>query len=186
MSNEPLNSACGAATPPTQDEDHEEVQNIKCVNVDISMNTGRPNTPRSEQAPHSYAQESCEFTWQMAAWSSFLCQNHQKRLKKEIGACKVNKGEAAYLWSARFSQAHRPPRQHSWSGNNQLCLSSLQQQNTGFAIKRTTSKLEEQTNIFNTRPATEARASVCFRQPHVLFKKSTTLSCAVRGDENEG
>lgn len=118
--------------------------------------------------------------------AAFCARTIKKRLKKEIGGCKVNKGDAAYLWSARFSLAHRPPHQHSWSGNNQLCLSSLQQQNTRFAIKRTTSKLEEQTNIFNSRPATEARASVCFRQPHVLFKKSAALSCAVRGDENEG
>lgn len=124
--------------------------------------------------------------------AAFCARSIKKKAKKgnrwqiQIGGCKVNKGDAAYLWSARFSLAHRPPHQHSWSGNNQLCLSSLQQQNTRFAIKRTTSKLEEQTNIFNTRPATEAGDSVCFRQAHVLFKKSTTLSCAVRGDENEG
>lgn len=38
----------------------------------------------------------------------------------------MNKGDAAYLWSAQFSLPHRPPHQHSHIGSSQLCLSSLQ------------------------------------------------------------
>lgn len=121
-------------------------------------------------------------------------QNHQKKLKngngsdKQTGGCKVNKGDAAYLWSAQFSLPHRPPHQHSHIGSSQLCLSSLQTTKHMIDYKKKYEQTWEKEGYFNTRPATEAGASVFFWQCHVLFKRSAILilcGCAAREDENE-
>lgn len=70
---------------------------------------------------------------QLPAPKSYKKLNLKERDQKDR---KVSKGDAAYHWSVRSLQPHRPPHQRSWTGNNEFCLSSLQKQNTGFIIKK--------------------------------------------------
>lgn len=133
MSNIPLNLACGGAIAPTHHK----------MRIKKTYKKWTPSTPAwiqtdstpNERPPHIYAQVSCECTY-------YHDRPEQLSVpKKQNGGCEVNKGDAAYLWSARFSLPRRPPHQHSWTGNSQFVLSSLQQQNTRFTIKRNAGKL---------------------------------------------
>ena len=82
---------------------------------------------------------------------------------------------AAYLWSVRSSPPRRPP-QFSWTGNTQAFLSSLQQQNARFTIKRNTSKLGEQDDILILNPHLRQELQAVTGNPMFYLR---------RADENE-
>lgn len=88
----------------------------------------------------------------------------------------MSKSVAAYLWSVRSSPPRRPPHQFSWTGNRQAFLSSLQQENTRFTIKRNTSKLGEQDDILILDPHLRQELQAVTGNPMFYLR---------RADENE-